>query len=185
MQDLLIFAIVKNEGVQDTVAHFTGVQRCLEQALKKQLMPTWIFLLIAVVAGFALPTQAAVNNKLAAAVQHPALSALISFLVGAVALLAYCLLSNVPLRTVFAVKNVSAVAWTGGLLGACFVSAVIMLVPRLGVALTFSLIVAGQMLITLLLDHYGFLGVPMKAINLPRILGVVLIIAGVVLIRRF
>jgi transporter family-2 protein len=55
----------------------------------------------------------------------------------------------------------------------------------MGVALTFSLIISGQMLITLVLDHYGLLGVPMRTVNLPRILGVLFIIAGVVLIRRF
>lgn len=148
-------------------------------------MPTWIFLLMAVIAGFALPTQAAINNKLAVAMQSPVLSALISFTVGTLTLLAYCLVSNVPLRAVFATKNVSAIAWTGGLLGAYFVTAVILLVPRLGVALTFSLIIAGQMLITLLLDHYGFLGVPVKSINLPRALGALFLIAGVILIRRF
>jgi transporter family-2 protein len=58
-------------------------------------------------------------------------------------------------------------------------------VPRLGVALTFSLIVAGQMLITLVLDHFGFLGVPVKEVSLMRILGVILITGGVVLIRKF
>ncbi len=148
-------------------------------------MPTWIFFLIAVIAGFALPTQAAINNKLAAAVEAPVLSGLISFLVGTLALFAYCLVSNVPLKAVFAAKNAPAIAWTGGLLGAYFVTAVIILVPRLGVALTFSLIIAGQMLITLVLDHYGLLGVPVKAVNLLRFLGVLLIITGVILIRRF
>jgi transporter family-2 protein len=169
-----------------SILHVCNIQDLLIFAtVKKRLMPTWIFLLMAVIAGFALPTQAAINNKLAVAMQSPVLSALISFTVGTLTLLAYCLVSNVPLRAVFAAKNVSAIAWTGGLLGAYFVTAVILLVPRLGVALTFSLIIAGQMLITLLLDHYGFLGVPVKSINLPRALGALFLIAGVILIRRF
>lgn len=148
-------------------------------------MHNWIFLLMALIAGAALPTQAAVNNKLANVLQQPLLAALVSFSVGTVALLLYCLVTNVPLRAVTAAKNVSAVAWTGGLLGAYVVTAVILLVPRLGVAVTFSLIIAGQMLITLVLDHYGLLGVPIRSVNLPRVLGVLLIIAGVVLIRKF
>lgn len=148
-------------------------------------MPNWIFFLLALLAGVALPTQAAINNKLATAVQQPVLSALVSFLVGTVALLAYCLVTNVPLRAVMAAKNVSAVAWTGGLLGAYIVTATIILVPRMGVALTFSLIISGQMLVTLVLDHYGLLGVPIRSVNIPRVLGVLLIITGVILIRRF
>ena len=73
----------------------------------------------------------------------------------------------------------------GGLLGAFFVAATVTLVPRLGVAMTFSLIVAGQMIVTLIIDHYGLLGVPVKEVNLARIAGIVLIAGGVVLIRKF
>jgi transporter family-2 protein len=149
------------------------------------IMQNWIFLIMALLAGAALPTQAAVNNKLATVLQQPLLAALISFLVGTVSLILYCLATGVPFRGLMAAKNVTAVAWTGGLLGAYVVTAVILLVPRMGVALTFSLIISGQMLITLVLDHYGLLGVPMRTVNLPRILGVLFIIAGVVLIRRF
>ncbi len=149
------------------------------------IMQNWIFLIMALLAGAALPTQAAVNNKLATVMQQPLLAALISFSVGTVSLILYCFFTGVPFRGLLAAKNVSAVAWTGGLLGAYVVTAVILLVPRMGVALTFSLIISGQMLITLVLDHYGLLGVPMRAVNLPRVLGVLFIIAGVVLIRRF
>ena len=59
------------------------------------------------------------------------------------------------------------------------------LVPRLGVAMTFSLIIAGQMLVTLVIDHFGLLGVPETKVSLARVAGILLITAGVVLIRRF
>jgi transporter family-2 protein len=61
----------------------------------------------------------------------------------------------------------------------------VVLVPKIGVALTFSLIVAGQMLVALVIDHFGFLGVDGKPINLMRVLGATLITAGVILIRKF
>ncbi|HXF42235.1 MAG TPA: DMT family transporter, partial [Pyrinomonadaceae bacterium] len=77
------------------------------------------------------------------------------------------------------------IAWLGGLLGAFFVTATIFLIPRLGVALTFSLVVTGQMLITIIIDHYGFLGLEQKPINLQKALGIFLIIIGVFLVRRF
>ena len=71
------------------------------------------------------------------------------------------------------------------LLGAFFVTRTVILAPRIGVAMTFSLIVAGQMLITLLLDQFGFLGLPVKEISFARVGGILLITAGVVMIRRF
>ena len=57
-------------------------------------------------------------------------------------------------------------------------------VPRLGVAMTITLMVAGQLALSLLLDHFGALGVPRQPLNLGRIAGVALVFAGVLLVRR-
>ncbi|MGB7069708.1 MAG: DMT family transporter [Pyrinomonadaceae bacterium] len=146
---------------------------------------TLLYLLIAVVAGAFMPTQAAINNRMAGVVGGPAAAAFISFLVGTVALFGYLLLSGLPINSLLSAKEAPAIAWTGGLLGAFFVAATVALIPRLGVAMTFSLIVAGQMAVTLVIDHFGLLGVPEKAISIPRIAGIVLITTGVVLIRKF
>ena len=132
-----------------------------------------------------MPTQGAVNTKLAGYVESPVTAAFISFLVGTIALFIYMLITGTPMSNFTNSKNAPVITWTGGLLGAFFVTAIAMSVPRLGVALTFSLAIAGQMLITLLIDHFGFLDVPVKEINIPRVLGVVLIVAGVIVIRRF
>ena len=75
-------------------------------------------------------------------------------------------------------------AWTGGLYGAVFVVAAAWGVPRLGVATTITLMVAGQLLIGLALDHFGAFGAPTHPINLGRLAGVALVIGGVVLVRR-
>ena len=145
----------------------------------------YFYILLALAAGAMMPTQAATNNKMAMIVDSPVLSAFISFVVGTIALLVYLLVSGVPLGNLAASKEAPAIAWVGGLLGAFFVASAVTLVPRLGVAMTFSLIVAGQMLVTLVIDHFGLLGVPVKEINLPRLGGILLITAGVVLIRKF
>jgi transporter family-2 protein len=145
----------------------------------------YFFIILAVLAGMMMPTQAAVNNKLAGAVGSPILAAFISFFVGTIALFLYIAASGIPFGNLFSAKDASIVAWTGGLLGAFFVAATVTLVPRLGVALTFSLLIAGQMLVTLVIDHFGLLGVPVKEANLPRLLGVSFIMIGVILIRKF
>ena len=144
-----------------------------------------IYLIIALLAGMMMPAQGAINSKLATYVQSPVLSAFISFAVGTVALFLYIIFSGVSLGQLAGAKQAPIISWTGGLLGAFFVTAVILAVPRLGVAMTFSLVILGQMLITLPIDHAGFLGVAVKEINLPRIIGVFLIVCGVILIRRF
>ena len=145
----------------------------------------YLYLLLALAAGAMMPTQAAINNKLAGYVGSPISAAFISFFVGTVALFVYLLLTGTPLSSLANIKDVPPIAWIGGLMGAFFVTTAVILVPRLGVAMTFSLIIAGQMLITLVLDHFGFLGVPVKEISLARVGGILLIPAGVVIIRRF
>ncbi len=146
---------------------------------------TALYILIALLAGAMMPTQAATNNKMAGFVDSPVLAAIISFFVGTVALFAYVMLSGVPLTNLTAVREAPAIAWVGGLLGAFFVAATVALVPRLGVAMTFSLIIAGQMVVTLVIDHFGLLGVPVKEVSLARIGGILLITVGVIVIRKF
>jgi bacterial/archaeal transporter family-2 protein len=148
-------------------------------------MQNWILLLVAVAMGFFMPTQAAINNKLSTFTQNPVLTAIVSFGTGLLLLIAYALAARTPLSNLALARNAPPVAWLGGTMGAIYVVMVTSLVPKLGVALLFSLIVAGQMLITLLFDHYGILGVPVKEVNLPRVLGILLIIAGVILVRKF
>lgn len=132
-----------------------------------------------------MPLQGAINSKLATTIDSPILAAFISFVVGTVALFVYMLLTGVPLSQLATAKNAPIVAWLGGFLGAFFVFVMAMVVPRIGVALAFSLAIGGQMVVTLLVDHFGWLGVPEKPINLVRVLGAALITVGVILIRKF
>lgn len=139
---------------------------------------------LALLAGAVLPIQAGLNAKLGKTVGSPVQASLISFLVGTVALLMYVLISGQTLN-VSSLKQVSAPVWLGGILGAFYVTVVILAFPRIGPALTFGLIVAGQMVVSLVLDHHNILVAQAHPINLWRVLGVVLIVAGVVIIRKF
>lgn len=146
---------------------------------------TYLYMLIALLAGAMMTTQAATNNRMAAFVDGPPLAAFISFLVGTVALLVYVVLAGVPLGNLIGAKEAPAVAWLGGLLGVFFVMAALLLVPKFGVAMTFSFMIAGQMIATLVIDHFGLLGIEVRPISWTRITGILLISGGVVLIRKF
>lgn len=143
-----------------------------------------IYFLLALIAGAFLPFQAGVNSQLKEIAGGPVQAAFVSFAAGTVMLLAYLLLS----RTAFASGPSLSNWWLwlgGGLLGAFYVTLIVVLTPILGVALTFGLIVAGQMAMSLALDQFGWLGLPVHMLNVWRLLGAALIVAGVVLIRRF
>jgi bacterial/archaeal transporter family-2 protein len=74
-------------------------------------------------------------------------------------------------------------AWTGGILGGVFILLSIVLLPHLGSATLIALIVAGQMLAAVALDHFGAFGLAQHPVSTARLIGAALIIAGVVLIR--
>lgn len=144
-----------------------------------------VYILLALLAGATLPTQAAVNNRMAMTVGNPIIAALISFIVGTLSLLVYIFATGTPMAGLLAVRSAPPIAWIGGLIGAFFVASTVALVPRLGVAMTFSLVIAGQMVVTLVIDHFGLLGVPVREVSVLRVVGMILIIAGVILIRRY
>lgn len=141
------------------------------------------FILLAVLTGAALPVQAGVNSELRSALGHPVLAATVSFFVGTVALAAY----TVAARLAIPAGTLSRTLWwhwTGGLIGAFFVACAIVLAPRLGAATLVAAVVAGQMVASLVLDHYGLVGYPRHPMDLWRLAGGLLVIAGVFLIQR-
>ena len=145
--------------------------------------PTVIAILAVIVGGALTALQGPTNARLSAAVASPVNAALISFAIGTVALLALAAgLQTKP--DMAATRALPPAAWLGGLYGAVFVVASAYAVPRLGVATTIVLMVAGQMMLSLILDHFGFMGVPKQPITLSRLAGVAMLIGGVLLVRR-
>ena len=74
--------------------------------------------------------------------------------------------------------------WLGGLIGAIFVGYITWINQQQGMALTFALVVAGQIFISLLIDQYGLFGSAVRTITLEKIIGAVFIIAGIILIKK-
>jgi bacterial/archaeal transporter family-2 protein len=139
----------------------------------------WIFYLLALGAGLGMTTQAGINSQLRQAVAHPVLAALLSFLVGTVALLVFVFSTGTPTPSMASFGQISWWKWTGGLIGACYVSVVILIAPRIGAANMIALIVMAQLISAMVFDHFGWLGFPVHSVNWWRVTGALLIIAGV------
>ena len=143
-----------------------------------------VWIIMAFVAGSFLPIQAGLNAKMGKAIASPVYASLISFIGGAVALLLYVLVTRQSIN--FSdLKSAPSATWLAGVLGAFFVTVVIYAFPRIGPALTFGLVVAGQMVISVVLDHANILVAHPHPFNLYRLLGIVLIVAGVIIVRKF
>ncbi len=142
-----------------------------------------LLIFAAILSGALMPVQAGINNLLRHWAQHTVLAATISFAVGTVALAAYVLVLRIPWPA-GALEQTRIWHWSGGLLGAFFVTMSIDLAPRLGAGAMMALIILGQLLGGLLLDHYGLLGFPLRAVTWEKLLGVALVLGGVLLVHR-
>ena len=140
-------------------------------------------MMLAVAAGLSLVVQQALNANLRAALSSAAWSGFMSYLLGVICMVALAVVLQDPLPSVATASRVPWFAWTGGMFGAIFIGLAIFLIPQLGAATFFALLIAGQMLGSMVFDHFGVLGVPVHPISLIRIAGAALLVAGVVLIR--
>jgi transporter family-2 protein len=147
------------------------------------MLSTAFSICLAIAAGVSVVVQQALNANLRAALGSAAWSGFISYFVGLVcmALLAIALRDPLPAAVV---ARIPWWAWSGGVFGAIFIALAILLVPKLGAATFIALLVAGQMLASVTLDHFGWLGLDQRPIDVPRVIGVLLLVGGVILIRR-
>lgn len=145
----------------------------------------WVYLFISLVAGALMPLQAGVNAQLSRWVGSAPAAALASFAVGALGLFAYCAALRTQPPSLAALASAPWWVWVGGLFGAVFVTAAATLAPRLGAATFISLTIAGQMLVSVLLDQFGLVGFAQRTATPLRMLGALLLVLGVLLIRKF
>jgi len=144
----------------------------------------YFYLLLAFVAGAFLPIQVGLNNTLRSGIGDPVIAALISFAVGAACLLGWVFASQAQWPSVSNMSRLPAWAWLGGVLGAFYISTSIIVAPRIGAANLISIAIAAQLFTSLALDHYGAIGFAQHSINLWRLCGALLLIAGCLLIVR-
>ena len=140
---------------------------------------------LAVAIGFFVGIQPAINGRLGQVTGEPALAALISTLTSTTCLLIYCLIIRPEFPAWGVLRAGPWWMWTGGLIGAVYVAVSLNLVQRLGATVLVAVVLVGQMIAALIVDHYGLFGLPESPITVQRLLGVGFLIAGVALIRWF
>lgn len=132
--------------------------------------------------GMLLAAQPVINARLAAHLQSPFAATFVSLFVSIACVLPAALAFGTAPR-LEALGAAPWWVWIGGLSGAVFVAVGLLLAPRVGIALFFCSLVAGQLLSAALIDHYGLFGMPVRPIDWPRVLGLVLVLAGVAVFR--
>lgn len=139
--------------------------------------------LLAVGAGASFVAQQAVNAELRTYLASAAWAGFVSYLGGTVCMLGLALALRQTMPLTDALVRANWWAWTGGFFGAIYIAVSILLVPRLGTATFVALLVSGQMLTSLVFDHYGIFNLARHEADPTRLFGAALLIAGVVFMR--
>lgn len=135
------------------------------------------------VSGVCSAMQAPTNAMIVRASGSPVNAAFVSFAVGTVGLAVLCLLLRAR-PDLAAATQAPWYAWMGGLYGAVFVASAAYAAPRIGVAPTLTILIAGQAAGALAIDHWGAFGVAQHPVSGLRLAGMGLVVAGVLLVRR-
>ncbi|MCR4531825.1 MULTISPECIES: DMT family transporter [Acinetobacter] len=131
--------------------------------------------------GIAMAFQTAINAQFREYLHSPLQAAFLSFLVGTVILAFLVYFQDVSKPNLSELSNIPWYLWIGGCLGVYAISMSIYTAPKLGF-LTFSgLVIFGQLVISMLLDHFGWIGTDKTPINWQRLLGGIIIFIGVLL----
>lgn len=144
-----------------------------------------LFVVLALCAGMMIPFQSAMNAHLGKSLQSPYFSTLTVFVVAMTGLLVYILLFR---HSVPALQNFKAApvwSYLGGVLGAAYILLIVICAPRLGIGNVTVMVLAGQIVAAVLIDHWGLLQTPVHPISWPRVAGLLLMAAGVYLVKKF
>ncbi|MFK7956048.1 MAG: DMT family transporter [Lysobacterales bacterium] len=145
----------------------------------------WSLLGLVALAGMALPFQAGMNASLAARVASGHVAATVNFTIGALVLALIVTTSRQ-----WGALNAQSLSgspwwiWGGGLIGAFAVYASLKAAPIIGAVALLGVIVSAQMTMSVVVDHFGWVGFPQQPITLSRIAGILFLLLGVWLIRR-
>jgi transporter family-2 protein len=139
---------------------------------------------LTVVAGGFIALQSPINSQLGSHVGSIQ-GAFVSFVIGTVVLLVAAAVSGGGLGAIGEARHVSSwVYFTGGVLGAGYVTVALLAVRPLGTGGVIAATIAGELSVAVLIDQLGLFGVARHPVSLGRVAGILLLAAGVVLIVR-
>lgn len=136
-----------------------------------------------VLAGALVPVQAGANAALGRHLGHPLWATMASLAISAIAAMVVMAVLRVPAPSFGEIGRLPWWGWSGGLAGVFYITAALILAPRLGAGAFMAAVIAGQMLAALLLDRYALLGFAGSALSPGRLAGAALIAGGALLMH--
>jgi transporter family-2 protein len=145
-------------------------------------MTTLTYAAWAFAAGVLIPVMAALSGGLGRGLGSPEWATVVLFGIGLAASLIVATPSATPPRwTSF--QQAPAMQYVGGLIAAFYVLSATYLTPRFGVGPTVLLVVTAQIITSALIGQFGWLGAPKQPVDVPRAVGLTLMIVGVIMVQ--
>ncbi len=142
-----------------------------------------IFYLLALVVGGIAAVQSGINSSLSRGIDSSLWGTIISFFCGLSVLLLFALITREPMP-LKKIATMPAYLFTGGAMGAILVFSMIFLFPKIGPVNIVIFSVFGQMLFSLLIDHYGWFGAPVNQINWQKVASLLLMLVAIFLFQN-
>ena len=136
-----------------------------------------ISVVLSLLAGFAVPLQAGSNARLGTLLGHPLWATVVSLTISLLAVCVVILVFKVQRPHLAALQSGPWWIWLGGLAGVFYITVALTTIPRLGAMNFMMAVIAGQLVISILIDYFGWVGLPRQALSFQKLLG-----AGVVLV---
>lgn len=146
---------------------------------------SWLFFGLAFLVGALIPVQTGTNARLKEAFGEALPAVIVSSSLGIILLVAVTLGARTPWPSLSSLGGAPWWGWLGGALGAVYAVATVLLARELGAAPLTALVVTGQLVCSVMLDHFGWVGFTEHAAGIGRIVGCLLMMAGFFLIARF
>lgn len=141
----------------------------------------FVYLIIALAAGVALASQSAINTQLAKAMSGEAVIAtFISFAVGTIVLFFIAWVKTDLWGNLSTVPSQPWWKLIGGILGAVVVFTTVLLAPKLGITAMLFFIIVGQLITAATIDHFGLIGMPIREVNITKLIGLIIVAFGLV-----
>src|SRR5687767_2450327 len=146
---------------------------------------SWLFFAVAFLVGALIPVQTGTNSRLKEAFGEALPAVIVSSSLGIILLVAVTFGARTPWPSLSSLGGAPWWGWLGGVLGAVYAVATVLLARELGAAPLTALVVTGQLVCSVVLDHFGWVGFTEHAAGMGRIVGCLLMVAGFFLIARF
>src|SRR5437868_6521851 len=143
-----------------------------------------VYFALALITGALIPVQAATNAAFNKSIGSPSIAGLMVFVVGLAGMILFVLFSRTALPAPKQLASAPLYSYLGGIIVATYVVMITILVPRIGVGTAIALIVTGQIICAVIIDHFGFFNVTVRSISITRIAGVFLMFGGIYLVMK-